>query len=89
VHRERTLDVHPLPHRAHEHGDTIDADAHVGSTSQLLRAAQQLGPAAHTDAIDSFTDAMAAGFRIIAVVVLVAAIVTGRRPTRSTNPART
>lgn len=52
---------------------------HDGSTSQLLRAARELGPAAHRDAVDAFTDAMAAGFRVIAVVVLLAAIVTARR----------
>jgi EmrB/QacA subfamily drug resistance transporter len=54
-----------------------------GSTSQLLRAAHDLGPKAHDQAVDSFTNAMASGFRVIAAVVLVAAIVTARRVPRS------
>ena len=43
------------------------------STSQALREAQRLGNAVAADAVDAFTHAMAAGYRVIAVVVLVAA----------------
>jgi EmrB/QacA subfamily drug resistance transporter len=53
-------------------------EAHAGSTSQTLRAARELGPVVHADAVDAFTDAMATGFRVIAVGVLLAALVVAR-----------
>ena len=46
---------------------------HADSTSETLSAALQLGTAVHTEAVNAFTDAMAAGYRVIAVVVLIAA----------------
>ena len=61
----------------------VEIASEDGSTSQLLRAAHDLGPATHDQAVDSFTHAMASGFRVIAAVVLVAAIVTARRAPRS------
>ncbi len=47
---------------------------HADSTSQTLSAALQLGTVVHTEAVNAFTGAMAAGYRVIAVVVLVAAV---------------
>jgi MFS family permease len=47
---------------------------HADSTSGTLRVAQQLGTAVHTQAVHAFTDAMATGYRVIAVVVLAAAV---------------
>ena len=44
------------------------------SVSQALSSAQRLGTAVHAQAVSDFTSAMAAGYRVIAVVVLVAAI---------------
>ncbi|HEX8079401.1 MAG TPA: MFS transporter [Jatrophihabitans sp.] len=56
----------------------------AGSTSQTLSAAQQLGTTSFTQAVNAFTDAMAAGYRVIALVVLIAAVLAapglGRRP---------
>lgn len=48
-------------------------DGRAGSTSQALREAQHLGTAVYTEAVDAFTTAMSAGYRVIAVVVLVGA----------------
>jgi EmrB/QacA subfamily drug resistance transporter len=48
------------------------------STSQTLRAAKELGATAHAQAVHAFTDAMAAGFRVVAVIVLVAAGIVHR-----------
>jgi MFS family permease len=57
---------------------------HAGSTSQTLSAAQQLGPSLSAQAVNAFTDAMATGYRVIALIVLIAAVIAapglGRRP---------
>ena len=47
---------------------------HASSISQALGAAQQLGTSTRTQAVSAFTDAMAAGYRVIAVIVLIAAV---------------
>ncbi|OHV55359.1 MFS transporter [Pseudofrankia sp. BMG5.36] len=47
---------------------------HADSTSQTLGAAQQLGPTIYTQAVNAFTDAMAAGYRATSVIVLIAAV---------------
>lgn len=47
---------------------------HADSTSQTLRAAEQLGTAVHAQAVNAFTDAMATGFRVVALIVLIAAV---------------
>ena len=47
---------------------------HADSTSQTLSTAQSLGTTIHTQAVNAFTDAMATGYRVIAVIVLIAAI---------------
>ncbi|MEY9926341.1 EmrB/QacA subfamily drug resistance transporter [Catenulispora sp. GP43] len=46
----------------------------AGSTSQTLGAAQRLGTAVHAQAVSAFTDAMASGYRVIAAIVLIAAV---------------
>ncbi|MGZ4597937.1 MAG: MFS transporter, partial [Actinomycetes bacterium] len=51
---------------------------HADSTSQTLRAARHLGPAVHAQAVAAFTDAMSTGYRVIAVVVLIAAVAAAR-----------
>ena len=51
---------------------------HADSTSRTLQAARQLGTAVHTQAVNAFTDAMATGFRVVAVIVLVAAVAVAR-----------
>ena len=56
---------------------------HADSTSQTLRAAQQLGADVHMQAVNAFTDAMATGFRVVAVIVLIAAVVVAAGPSRS------
>jgi C4-dicarboxylate transporter len=43
-----------------------------------LRAAQQLGADVRTQAVNAFTDAMATGFRVVAVIVVIAAVVVAR-----------
>lgn len=48
-------------------------DGRADSTSQALRQAQHLGTGVYGEAVDAFTSAMAAGYRVIAIVVLVAA----------------
>ncbi|WP_431904060.1 MFS transporter [Nonomuraea sp. bgisy101] len=48
---------------------------HSGSASQAFDAAHRLGPAAHAQAVDAFTAAMAAGYQVIAAIVAAAAIV--------------
>ena len=53
----------------------------AGSTGQTLRAAQALGPRIHAEAVDAFTGAMSTGFRVIAVLVLVASVVVSRNST--------
>ena len=70
--------AHALPTSLQEHAD---------STSQALSAAQQLGTTIHTQAVNAFTDAIATGYRVIAVIVLVASVAvalgltaTGRNP---------
>jgi hypothetical protein len=47
-----------------------------------LNAATALGPSAHTEAVNAFTDAMSAGYQVIAVVVAIAAVTValGLRP---------
>ncbi len=47
---------------------------HAGSASGALSAARQLGPAVHEQAVNAFTDAMATGYRVTAVTVLIAAV---------------
>ncbi|MEO7262076.1 MAG: MFS transporter [Jatrophihabitantaceae bacterium] len=47
---------------------------HADSTSQALSAAQRLGTTVHTQAVDAFTAAMALGYRVIAAIVLIAAV---------------
>ncbi|HWL36571.1 MAG TPA: MFS transporter [Frankiaceae bacterium] len=61
---------HNLPDGVGEHAD---------STFQALRAARLLGPAVHAQTVEAFTDAMSAGLRVVAVVVLVAAVAVARR----------
>ncbi len=51
---------------------------HADSTSRTLRAARQLGTAVHTQAVNAFTDAMATGFRVVALIVLIAALAVAR-----------
>ena len=46
----------------------------AGSVSQALSGAERLGAAVQAQAVNDFTSAMAAGYRVIAVVVLAAAI---------------
>jgi len=58
---------------------------HADSTSQTLRAAQQLGAAVHNQAVNAFTDAMATGFRVVAAIVLIATVAVARGLSRS-NP---
>jgi MFS family permease len=55
-----------------------ELEGSTGSTSQMLRAAQQLGTGVHARAVDAFTGAMSTGFRVIAVLVLIASIVVAR-----------
>lgn len=45
---------------------------HADSTSQALRAAERMGPIVRSQAVGAFTDAMAAGYRVVAAVVLLA-----------------
>jgi hypothetical protein len=61
--------LHDLPVSLRGRGD---------STSQTLRAAKELGVATHAQAVHAFTDAMAAGFRVVAVIVLLAAGIVHR-----------
>lgn len=56
---------------------------HAGSTSQTLRAAQQLGTGIHTQAVNAFTDAMATGFRVVAVIMVIAAVAVARGLSRT------
>lgn len=58
--------------------------AHAGSTFQSLRAARELGAAVHAQAVEAFTDAMSLGLRVVALVVLGAAVVVVRGARRST-----
>ncbi len=51
----------------------VSLRGHASSISQALSAAQQLGTSTRTQAVSAFTDAMAAGYRVIAVIVLIAA----------------
>jgi EmrB/QacA subfamily drug resistance transporter len=55
----------------------------AGSTSQTLRAAQQLSPRIHADAVDALTGAMSTGFRVIAMLVLIASVVVARNATKT------
>ncbi|MGK5532760.1 MFS transporter [Streptomyces sp. URMC 129] len=45
-----------------------------GSAGQALTAAGELGPAARAEVVAAFTDAMGAGFRVVAAVVAVLAV---------------
>lgn len=56
-----------------------------GSTSQALRAAGRLGPAAHDAATHAFTQAMATGFRVVALVVVAAGIAVSTGIRRASN----
>jgi EmrB/QacA subfamily drug resistance transporter len=53
------------------------------SVFQTLRAAEQIGPSVHADAIEAFTNSMAAGLRVVSVVVLASAIAVTRGLTAS------
>lgn len=54
------------------------------SIHATLATAERIGPGARQDAVRAFTDAMASGLRVVALVVLVAALlVAGRSPGRS------
>jgi EmrB/QacA subfamily drug resistance transporter len=59
-------------------GSLPDGLEPAGSTSATLRVAARLGPRIHADAVDAFTHAMGAGFRVIAAVVLLGALVVAR-----------
>ena len=48
-------------------------DGRADSTSQALREAHHLGASVYSGAVEAFTNAMAAGYRVIAVVVLIGA----------------
>ncbi|QKV97385.1 MFS transporter [Streptomyces sp. NA02950] len=48
---------------------------HAGSAGEAMSAARALGTAEHTRVVTAFTDAMAVGFRVIAAVVAVLAVV--------------
>ena len=48
------------------------------SVFQTVRAAEALGPVVHDQAVAAFTNAMAAGLRVVAVVVLLGAVATAR-----------
>jgi len=52
---------------------------HARSTSATLRSAERLGSAVLRETIDAFTGAMASGYRVVAAVVLVAAVLLSRR----------
>jgi predicted MFS family arabinose efflux permease len=56
-----------------------------GSPAQTLRAARGLDPVVRDEAVRAFTDAMALGFRVIALAVLVSTVVVlrGMRTARS------
>jgi len=66
-------------------------EGQADSTSHALREAQHLGTAVYAEAIDAFTTAMTAGYRVIAVVVLIAAGLVYRglgAAAPATNPAQ-
>ena len=52
-----------------------ELQGHAESTSQTLRAALELGATVHAQTVTAFTDAMALGFRVVAAIVVVSAIV--------------
>lgn len=41
-------------------------------------SAEQLGAAVHAQAVNAFTDAMATGFRVVILIVLIAAVAVAR-----------
>jgi sugar phosphate isomerase/epimerase len=47
---------------------------HVDFTSRTLRTAEQLGGNVHTEAVNAFTGATGTGYRVVSVIVLIAAI---------------
>lgn len=47
---------------------------HAHSTSETMRAARALGPDVHLEVTSAFTDAMAVGFRVVALVVAFTAV---------------
>jgi hypothetical protein len=55
----------------------------VDSPPVPSRAAQQLGADVHTQAVNAFTDAMATGFRVVAMIVVIAAIAVASGLSRS------
>ena len=61
-----------------EHSLPVDLHGQGHSVFQTLRAAEGLGPAVHDQAIVAFTDAMSAGLRVVAVVVLLGAVTAAR-----------
>jgi EmrB/QacA subfamily drug resistance transporter len=65
-------------------GVPAELQGHTDSTSQTLRAARELGSTVHTQTVTAFTDAMAVGFRVVATVVLLSAIVVAAG-TRTTH----
>ena len=56
-------------------GVPAELHGHTESTSQTLRAARELGSTVHTQTVTAFTDVMALGFRVVATIVIVSAIV--------------
>jgi EmrB/QacA subfamily drug resistance transporter len=59
---------------------------HAHSTSQALTAALRLGTDTHTEAVIAFTDAVAAGYRVVAVIVAIAAAVIAHALREARNP---
>jgi MFS family permease len=51
---------------------------HHTSTFEAVSAARRLGPALEADVVSAFTDAMAAGLRVVALVVLLGAMASAR-----------
>lgn len=59
---------------------------HANSFAGTLRAAQRLGATVHLQAVNAFTHAMAAGYRVIAVVVLIGAVAVALGLPRERRP---
>lgn len=73
-----------------EHSLPTELQGEGHSVFQTLRAADQLGPAVHTQAIETFTNSMSLGLRVVSLVVLVATIGVGcglNTTRRITSPA--
>jgi EmrB/QacA subfamily drug resistance transporter len=59
-----------------------ELEGHTGTAAQTLRVAEELGASVQADAIGAFTQAMATGFRVVAVIVLIASAVVARSASR-------